>query len=88
MWHLPREIFDSAIESLNKVRRLKKNCLMKRQSNQDPHPCMHFAPVLGALLSQGHGAHEDPGGGLQSLGLGWCLLSLELCPSRKAVLAS
>ena len=24
MWHLPGEIFDLAIESLNKVRRLKK----------------------------------------------------------------
>ena len=25
MWHLPREIFDLVIESLNKVRRLKKH---------------------------------------------------------------
>ena len=25
VWHLPREIFDLAIESLNKVRRLKKS---------------------------------------------------------------
>ena len=25
MWHLPREILDLAIESLNKVGRLKKN---------------------------------------------------------------
>ena len=25
MWHLPREIFDSAIGSLNKVRGLKKH---------------------------------------------------------------
>ena len=45
MWHLPREIFDLATESLNKVRRLKKACLMKRKSNQDPHPCMPFASV-------------------------------------------
>ena len=33
VWHLPREIFDLAIESLNEVRRLKKSQSVFREES-------------------------------------------------------
>ena len=36
MWHLPREIFDLAIESFNKIRRLKKHSVI---AEKKPFKC-------------------------------------------------